>query len=153
MKARSARLASASPNWRYLHGLDTQCWQRIPAFNYGVVTMDTTYSTPISITPHMVLCEGHTNLRNPTQSFRNESVGSLCLVNYRRMEVTIKLTVINIMYEPRAWHSARWKIEGVSGWRGIWMQAEQTESVCYYNPVYVHSFMRPLCINTILCIH
>lgn len=60
MKARRARLASASPNWRYLHGLDTQCWQRIPPFNYGVVTMDTTYSTPISITLHMALCEGHT---------------------------------------------------------------------------------------------
>lgn len=58
MKARRARLASASPNWRHLHGLDTQCWQRVPPFNYGVVAMDTTYSTSISITLHMALCEG-----------------------------------------------------------------------------------------------
>lgn len=60
MKARHTTLASASPNWRYLHGLDAQGWQRIPPFNYGVVTMDTTYSTPIFISLHMALCEGHT---------------------------------------------------------------------------------------------
>lgn len=60
MKARRARLALASPDWRYLHGLDRQCWQRIPSFNYRVVAMDTTYSTLISITLHMAPCEGHT---------------------------------------------------------------------------------------------
>lgn len=58
MKARRTILASL--NWRHLHSLDTQCWQRIPPFNYAVVTMDTT-STPISITLHMALCEGHTS--------------------------------------------------------------------------------------------
>lgn len=57
MKARRTKLTLL--NQRHLHGLDTQCWQRIPPFNYVVVTMDTT-STPVSITLHMALCEGHT---------------------------------------------------------------------------------------------
>lgn len=57
MKARHTELTLLIR--RHLHGLDTQCWQRIPLFNCVVVTMDTT-STPISITLHMALCEGHT---------------------------------------------------------------------------------------------
>lgn len=60
MKARRARLALFAPTWRHWHGLDRQRWQRIPSFNYRVVTMDTTYSMLIPFTLHMALCEGHT---------------------------------------------------------------------------------------------
>lgn len=92
MKAKCTRLALASPNWRHSHGLDRQCWQRIPSFNYGVVTMDTTYSMPISITLHMALCEGHTTSEIQLKAAEMKAVTLHALCTIRWWEVMIKLT-------------------------------------------------------------
>lgn len=115
MKARRTRLAS--PNWRHLQGLDTQCWQRNPPFNYGVVTMVTTYSTPISITLHMAPCEGHTTSENPKHQKWKLWLFLPGELSQDGGGVTVELTVDNFILS--FW--IRWKMGGGAGSRGIWL--------------------------------
>lgn len=58
--------------------------------------MDTTYSTPISITLHIALCEGRASSEIQLKASEIKALTS-CLVNYLRMEVMIKLTLINFI--------------------------------------------------------
>lgn len=116
MKARRARLAS--PNWRHLQGLDTQCWQRNPPFNYGVVTMVTTYSTPISITLHMALCEGHTTSENPKhQKWKLWLFLPGELAQDGGGGSTVEMTVVTFISSFWIW----WKMGGGARSRGIWL--------------------------------
>lgn len=154
MKARRARLAS--PNWRHLQGLDTQCWQRNPPFNYGVVTMVTTYSTPISITLHMALCEGHTTSENPKHQkwklwlflpgeLSQDGGGVHCRNDRRYLHLVVLNTVRNGWWGRITRDLTRHVVNSTT--------RRRYQRTCYYDPAHTHPFMRSPTWNTILCTH